>query len=384
MGVYTGTNADEIIVPGEVSPTVDVSGPATPSNDPDTINAGGGDDQVAGGGGIDQINLGAGKDLFFWETGDGDDTVNGGKGLDRADFDGDAGTTSWSIGSEAGTTVVLHALNEVYLTGIESLRFFAGTGQNNVTINDMTQSSVRSIWLDMSGGDAPDGARDEMTIEGSGKAERITLTSPDSQTIKVAGLHAGITIKGATINDDDEITIKGYGGNDRIDASKIGPSLIHLDLEGGDGRDTILGSKANDNIQGEDGRDILRGGLGNDTLHGGFGKDDMKGGAGEDNFLFGEELISVVPDRIRDFKHGVDDIVLYEGTYDQLGTSVGAEEVVIGASATTAAHRLIYNPLNGKLFYDGDGDGDDAAVHIATLSKKLAIDEGDFTVMVVV
>jgi Ca2+-binding RTX toxin-like protein len=97
MATFTGTNANEIITPALVSPTVVTAGGSVPSDDPDvitaggghdTINSAGGDDQVIGGPGNDIALLGAGDDLFTWNPGDGSDTVEGQAGTDTLQFNG--------------------------------------------------------------------------------------------------------------------------------------------------------------------------------------------------------------------------------------------------------------------------------------------------------
>jgi Ca2+-binding RTX toxin-like protein len=53
-------------------------------------------------------------------------------------------------------------------------------------------------------------------------------------------------------------------------------------LQGGEGRDVILGLGGDDAISGGDGRDHLFGGDGNDTIKGGYGRDYLSGGTGDD------------------------------------------------------------------------------------------------------
>jgi len=55
-----------------------------------------------------------------------------------------------------------------------------------------------------------------------------------------------------------------------------------LVLNGGNGKDTLVGTWANEIINGGNGKDLLDGGSGNDELDGGNGKDVLIGGAGND------------------------------------------------------------------------------------------------------
>src|ERR1043165_470167 len=115
MAMFIGTNADEIITPPFVSPTVTPSGGAHPTGAADSIDGGGGNDTASGSGGNDTINggpgndnltggnnddvvtggigndvafLGAGTDRFIWNPGDASDLVDGGTGTDTLQFTG--------------------------------------------------------------------------------------------------------------------------------------------------------------------------------------------------------------------------------------------------------------------------------------------------------
>src|SRR5260370_35863713 len=81
MANFTGTDADEIITPNFVSPTVTTVGGSRPSGAADVINGGGGNDTIEGGGGNDVINGGGGNDVLF--GGSGNATVTGVQGDDR-------------------------------------------------------------------------------------------------------------------------------------------------------------------------------------------------------------------------------------------------------------------------------------------------------------
>ena len=52
----------------------------------------------------------------------------------------------------------------------------------------------------------------------------------------------------------------------------------------------------------------------------------------------------------------------------------------VGAAAHDANDRIIYNPNNGFLIYDANGNHAGGAVHFATLAPHLALTHADFLV----
>ncbi|MGB3492459.1 MAG: calcium-binding protein, partial [Elainellaceae cyanobacterium] len=86
-------------------------------------------------------------------------------------------------------------------------------------------------------------------------------------------------------------------------------------LDGGKGRDEILGMGGNDALTGGKGRDDLDGGTGKDILHGGKGRDRYTGGRGRDVFVIGPDF---GVDVITDFKNGRDKLGLPFGLSPEL------------------------------------------------------------------
>ncbi|MFD0460532.1 hypothetical protein ACFQY9_25295 [Microvirga aerilata] len=75
---------------------------------------------------------------------------------------------------------------------------------------------------------------------------------------------------------------------------------------------------------------------------------------------------SLSSDRIVDFNVNEDRIELSQYHFSVLALgALAAENFHIGAQAQTRTQHLIYNQANGKLFYDVDGSGRNAAVEIA-------------------
>jgi len=70
---------------------------------------------------------------------------------------------------------------------------------------------------------------------------------------------------------------------------RIGGDRRANDLEGGDGRDLLLGFDGNDTLAGNGGEDQLEGGRGRDDLAGGAANDILRGGDGDDTLAGGAD-----------------------------------------------------------------------------------------------
>jgi VCBS repeat-containing protein len=125
-----------------------------------------------------------------------------------------------------------------------------------------------------------------------------TITDPDGLTstgtvsVTVTGIADGVTLDGGNGRD----ILVGTAGEDRIN--------------GGNGDDVLQGLGGHDALFGENGDDRLFGGDGNDLLAGGQGNDRLWGGAGADLFVFAK---SGGNDVIEDFDAAIDRLLLTEG-----------------------------------------------------------------------
>ncbi len=162
-----------------------------------------------------------------------------------------------------------------------------------------------------------------------------------------------------------------------------GSSVIgveRLAFAGGSGADTVTGGALRDELLGNGGADRLFGGRGVDLLDGGAGRDRLTGGAGADDFQFTTALGAGNVDRITDFNRAAGDMISLSA---DIFTAVPSDGVTaaafhIGSVATTADQRILYDKASGKLYYDSDGTGADAAVLFAVLDVGTSLRASDF------
>jgi hypothetical protein len=149
-----------------------------------------------------------------------------------------------------------------------------------------------------------------------------------------------------------------------------------------DGNDLINGDSKKNKLYGLDGNDHINGGAGKDILDGMAGKDTLKGGAGNDQFVFDTALSAANRDKIEDFSHDHDRIVLSKSVFGAIGPSLTNDEFAVVSSGHNAADHdihIIYNKTDGTLWYDADGKGGAGAVEFATFDHKPStLDIGDF------
>lgn len=190
--------------------------------------------------------------------------------------------------------------------------------------------------------------------------------------------------------DDD---IQGGGGNDYIDGGD-GDDILYGDLIDGSAstknlNDTIFGGNGDDYLSGNSGDDYLDGGNNDDFLTGESGNDVLTGGVGSDTFYFDTPPIPVGSlgiDTITDFNPGEDKILLSQQMFSNLlgvtDFSTVFTTVISDLEAETSNGLIVYNSVNGSLFYNLNGSelGFGNAGKFAVLSSAPAITASDFQV----
>lgn len=228
------------------------------------------------------------------------------------------------------------------------------------------------------------------TLNGGAGAD--TLAGGAGNDILIGGSGAANVLQGGTGDDiyfvsvaSDSVVEDAFGGQDTIVTDLANYTLLaqvealvyrgtgNFSGTGSAGADVIVGAEGNDGISGADGddillgmggADILSGGNGADLLYGGEGNDRLEGGAGDDLFVF--TIGSGGIDTIVDFTAGSDRFLLDRSLFAALSPGELSENAFVrGTAALDAEDRIIFDPVNGALYYDADGAGGVAAVQFA-------------------
>ena len=312
----------------------------------DTLIGGTGNDLISGGGGSDWVEGGAGSDRLFGDGGSGD-TIRGGTGRDT--LSGGAGFDVLSV-SRAGDFLLSNDRlsrmgdwtrgrvlepNWIPAEDIESA-IFVGSAEDDVFIADDFDGPVTLLGMDgddqLIGGDDNDiivggngndalsgGAGDDQVDGGSGDDSLSggngdnTLVGGEGVDQLAAWLSGVFELTSSQLkplgettgpsdsmpNEDIELaTLRTSSGFNAIDASEFPGSVT---MNGGSGRDILIGTVqddvlsgggGDDGLDGLGGNDLLNGGSGNDTIFGDIGEDTLMGGDGDD-LLDGDDFQNV-------------------------------------------------------------------------------------------
>lgn len=198
------------------------------------------------------------------------------------------------------------------------------------------------------------------------------------------GLSFGFSaeLRGLRADASDRISARLYASD--ADGTTVRTAQVVQVLEESSiGNDRLFGGDGADDLHGNDGNDRLYGGRGSDRLDGGAGNDELRGGDGRDAYIFSVTPRGANADEIIGFVTDRDEIWLDASAYGGIGREgdLRARAFRLGDSAEDASDRIIYDPDNGNLYFDADGDGSGRQYRIATLSQELDLTARDFLVI---
>jgi Ca2+-binding RTX toxin-like protein len=353
--------------------TIDLSAAAgNPDGAADTIRVNGtaGNDRIVvttSTNGVDVSGLSATVTIVGVDTNLDQLFINGHGGSDVAEF----------IGGNESEVVDLFADQKTFrfssdssaigvgLDEVEQVTFHALGGADQVTIHDLTGTSVSHVLLDLaSAGGTGDGQADTIVVNGTETNDVITIAG-SADALSIVGLAATVTVAGAEPG-LDKLIINALGGADVVDASSL-TSAINLTLNGGPGNDTLIGGAGDDLLIGGQGVDVMRGGPGNDTFvwNPGDGSDVIEGEAGQDTLIFNGANIAEIMDlsangsRLR-FTRNVGSIVMDCNGVETIQVTArgGADTISIndltGTGVTNVSLDLAGTPGSGQPDNDAD------------------------------
>ena len=159
VAVYLGNGDDQFTEPSGVlanKPTAVDGGNGndriTTGDAVDVVTGGNGNDSVDAGRSNDRVVLGNGDDFFVWIPGQGSDAADGGNGNDVMQFDGSDQNEIMSLSANGSQAVFLRNLGTIRmdLNDIEIFNLRALGGVDDVTVNDLTGTSIRQTNIDLS------------------------------------------------------------------------------------------------------------------------------------------------------------------------------------------------------------------------------------------
>ena len=222
-------------------------------------------------------------------------------------------------------------------------------------------------------------------MDGGANIDRAIFSSAFGVTVNLGLTGAQVTGEGTDTLTNIENLVSGKG-NDRLTGSVGANNLNAGDgndtLAGGAGADTLTGGAGNDALYGSDGVDVINGGIGNDIINSGLGGDVVTGGTGADRFIFNTALPANI-DRITDYRV-VDDVMaldnaVFTGLVGPVLTGAAFKNLGLGVADTT--DRILWNPVNGALYFDIDGAGGVAAVRFGTVLSVVALTAAEFQII---
>ena len=321
---YLGTGSAQLY--GDDGDDVVTGGPGA-----DVLDGGAGSDEITGGGGLDTIVGGIGNDVIKLglptaanfpriEAGEGSDVLivtatDGNDNLGISDPDGGDDIQIAKLGAPD---------QRLLANDVEELVVDLGPGADTVIVTSLHGSSVENVTINAGKVvtklgehliDDPDEADPSRKIlapifniadDGATDVIRIAGREATDDTFNLSGIVSGEagagTVDGIRVahvgvadfyisntkraGENDRVVIQGLSGDDVLDAASLGdtdvlaapvyPDLAVIELDGGDGKDRLIGSPF---------ADVLRSGTGDDTVTGGLGRDTFFDEGGFDTLV---------------------------------------------------------------------------------------------------
>lgn len=307
----------------------------------DLIYGGDGDDLVFAGWGADRIYGGAGIDTLDYRYSKSGVEVNlilgRGYGDDRSASKGDTISGFEVILGSGHDDLFFLGASAVTVTGGFAAdngndRFYGGLG--HATIHGGGGDDIVFVGagsIEFRGGEGHDTLSFALSTTGR---TTIGMVRDDVETF-IGSAH-GDTLSGVA-GYGEAVTLRGEGGDDRLEV---------ITLRGTTGTGSLFGGAGNDSLTGAGNADWLDGGIGDDRIDGGLGNDMVLGGAGNDSLLGGSGADALFGGSGDDLLRGGD------GTGDRLYGGTGNDRLAAGYHDTlmfgeAGADVFVFAPSGG-------------------------------------
>jgi Ca2+-binding RTX toxin-like protein len=320
----------------------------------DIIYGGRAADSISGGAGNDNLFGGAGDDTLRGDA--GNDTINGGPGSDLIYIE-DAGDRIAESNRWAGTDTVISSVDfRMGTAHIENLELTgdAIVGGGNGLQNMITGNDENNIL---------DGGKNVDTLTGGLGNDIYLLRAPGDNAVEEVdgGIDTVRAFRSIELDANVENlfiqTLLNAAGEGVTGVNGIGNNLDNL----------IVGNPFGNTISGREGNDTLR------------------GQAGADTFVFDSELGADNVDRILDFNANTanegDTLRMSQSVFSGVtkGT-LNAQFFTEGTSASDANDRFIFDQVNGRLWFDADGNQAEAQQLITTFEQDAIVTATDILI----
>ena len=263
----------------------------------DVLIGGDGNDFIDGNRGNDTAFLGADDDVFQWDPGDGSDRVEGEAGNDALIFNGASINEKIDITANGERVRLTRDVGGVTmdLNDVEQIGVNALGGADTIAVNDLSGTDMTFVDLNLgASGGGGDTADDIVIVNGTDHADAIQIVGADADFV-VTGLAALVSVHNSETS--DQLMVNARGGDDNVSATALPAATVSLNIDGGNGNDSIFGGSGADKLFGGDGNDFIEGNQGNDTAtlgagddiffwNPGDGSDTVEGQGGFDALLF--------------------------------------------------------------------------------------------------
>jgi Ca2+-binding RTX toxin-like protein len=255
---------------------------------------------------------------------------------------------------------------------------FNGDGHLDIVTPDFSVG-LTTVWLGDGKGTFPARVQNTVGVEPSS----VALGDIDNdKKLDLVAINSGGSNAAVLVNQVNLVLLKSFSDNTgEVDGSKETRAGMDVDLsrghlkvksspqltgtiegytnvKGTSHKDNIIGNRDANVLSGNDGNDRISGLAGDDIISGGQGKDILSGGEGKDRFVFDHNRAFQSKDgadRILDFNHRQDLIVLDRGTFTTIRKKVNFAQAGSIAEAETSTAQVVYVRSKGRLFYNENG-----------------------------